>query len=495
MKIQLQKFEILVLTIISIVVFSGLYYLASLSPGLEGGMDSYNHYLIARFSWIHPKELLLDQWGKPLYNILASPFAQFGLMGVVVFNILLLIGSAWMAYFTAKKLNFNFAWIVFIFCIASPIWFDNTITGLTEPLNAFLLIWVLYLFATKRILTAAVVAGFLPFARSEGYVIIAVVGFYLLFILKNYKAFGLLLVGSISMNFVGWMVEGNPYWIYDTNPYIKYQIESTVKKENICGSGSLLHYVNSLSWVMGKVRLLFFAVGIALLTFSYFRDRKRESIRLLFYMALGVYALYFVVHSLIWYKGAMGSCGYQRVLVVIEPLAAIIMAFAFEVILSWFMKLFVGWKQRIIWVGVLIICGVVLYTPLKIYGHKYPIDISDEQKLFVEVADWYNEQGYEDRMKYFLYPYFNILADIDPKDTDHFIELWSFDIRYAPKGSIVIWDGHFGPNEGNVPLELLKNHPDFKEIKSFYPKKAFKTLNDYNFEIHVFERIGISQLE
>ena len=137
----------------------------------------------------------------------------------------------------------------------------------------------------------------------------------------------------------------------------------------------------------------------------------------------------------------------------------------------------------------------MLYTPIKIYGHKYPIDISDEQKLFVEAAKWYNAQEYEDRMKYFLYPYFNILTDIDPRDTDKFIQLWSFDADYAPVGSIVIWDGHFGPNEGNVPLELLEAHPDFKKIKSFYPEKAFKTLNDYNFEIHVFERTGDSQLK
>jgi hypothetical protein len=41
-----------------------------------------------------------------------------------------------------------------------------------------------------------------------------------------------------------------------------------------------------------------------------------------------------------------------------------------------------------------------------------------------------------------------------------------------------------------VPLEMLENHQDFTKIKSFYPEVAFKTLNDYNFEIHVFERTG-----
>lgn len=483
------------LAILSVLAFFGFYYIASLSPGVEGGMDSYNHYLIARFSWIHPKELLLDQWGKPLYNILASPFAQFGMMGVVVFNILLLIATAWVAYFTAKKLNFQFAWLAWVLCFASPIWFDNTITGLTEPLNAFLLMIVVYLFVSDRIILASIIAGFLPFARSEGYVIIAVIGFYLLFVLRNYKAFGLLLVGSVVMNFVGWMVEGNPWWIYDTNPYIKYQIESTIKKENICGSGELLHYVKSLPFVMGKTRLMLFVISLFVIVYRFVVRPKENVNRQLFFLFGGIYTLYFVVHSLIWYKGAMGSCGYQRVLVVIEPLAAIMMALSADIIVSWLTKIIRGKKQQFVWLVVLLTTGYVLYEPIKIYGHKYPIDISDEQKLFVEAAEWYNQQDYDNRMKYFLYPYFNILTDIDPKDTEHFIELWSFDHRYAPVGSIVIWDGHFGPNEGNVPLELLKEHPDFVEIKSFYPEKPFKTLNDYNFEIHVFERTGDSLLE
>ena len=476
-------------------VFCLLFYVASLSPGVEGGMDSYNHYLIARFSWLHPSELLLDQWGKPLYNILASPFAQFGMMGVITFNILLLLGTAWLAFFTAKRLHFNHAWVAFVLCLASPIWFDNTITGLTEPLNAFLLMWVFYLFTVDRVYTASIVSGFLPFARSEGFVIMAVVGFYLFFIIRNYKAFGLLLAGSVFMNFVGWIVESEPLWIYTKNPYIKYQIESTAKQENICGSGSLLHYVKSLSWVMGKPRLVLFVMGVVLVVFRYLRGVRDRTNQKLFYLALGVYGLYFAIHSWIWYKGIMGSCGYQRVLVVIEPLAAIVMALSAEAILNWLFTIFKGMKQRFVWVTVLLSSALVLYYPYKIFGHKYPIDISDEQKLFVEASDWYNQQDYDDRMKYFLYPYFNILADIDPKDHEHFIELWSFDARYAPVGSIVIWDGHFGPNEGNVPLEMLENHQDFRKIKSFYPETPFKTLNDYNFEIHVFERVDDSLLE
>jgi hypothetical protein len=487
------RIELYAISAISIVAFGLLYFLAVLSPGVEGGMDSYNHYLIARFSWQHPGELLLDQWGKPLYNILASPFAQFGLIGVEIFNILLLIGTAWVTYFTARGLNFAHAWVAFLLALASPIFFDNVISGLTEPLNAFLLITTVYLFVKDKVFAGAILAGFLPFARSEGFVIMAVVGFYLLFIRRSYKGFGLLLFGSVFMNLIGWIVEGEPFWVITSNPYIKYQVESLVEKKNICGNGDWDHYLVRLKWIIGIPRLVLFGLGTALVSLLYLRNPRDKILQKLFYLVLGIYFLYFAIHSFIWYKGIMGSCGYERVMVVIDPLAAILMAFIFELILR-FSKDILSGKWRFVFNGLLaIFFMLVLYWPWRTYGAKYPIDISDEQKLFVEAADWYNQSSYEDRMKYFLYPYFNMLTGIDPKDHDHFTEIWSFDEEYAPVGSIVIWDGHFGPNEGNVPLKLLQNHHDFRLIKSFYPPEPFKTSNNYDFEIHVFERIQKTQ--
>ncbi|MCB9241495.1 MAG: hypothetical protein H6608_10200 [Flavobacteriales bacterium] len=491
-KPTLNRTEVVGLVILSLAVISGLWYLALLSPGVEGGMDSYEHYFIARYSWKYPSKLLLDQWGKPIYNILASPFAQLGMMGVEVLNIGLFVGSAWLTWLTARALRFKYAWLAFLLALASPIFFDNVISGLTEPMCAFILMLAVWLFATERLMLGALVMGFLPYARSEGYVLMAVAGFYLLFIRGNWKAFLMLFAGSLVMNSIGWLVEGDPYWIYTSNPYIKFQRESMMKQENICGHGSWDHYLNALKWVMGKPRMILFFTGIILLFMTYVRNFRDRSHQTLFWIVLGMYALYFAVHSWIWQAGLMGSCGYERVLVVIDPLAALLMAFVLELMLRFVGSILPGrWKTLVVTLTLVATLGA-LYIPWKIYGHKYPIDISEEQKLFSEAATWYNESSYQDRKIYFLYPYFNMLTDIDPYDDAHFTKLWSFDIQYAPEGCIVIWDGHFGPNEGNVPLELLEKHHDFRKIKSFYPDKPFKTLNDYDFEIHVFERVRVT---
>jgi len=480
----------LFMLLVSIISFVYIYTLASASPGLEGGMDSYNHYIIARYAWIHPDELLLHQWGKPVYNIIASAFAQFGLLGVVVLNIIAHLGASWLAYFTARGLNFKHAFLAFFFALGSPIFFDNIISGLTEPLCALLLMVSVFLFVKDKAVLAAIVAGFLPYARSEGFVIIAVFGFYLIFISKNYKAFIALIAGSVIMNFIGWIVEGEALWIFTSNPYIKAQTEQL----NLCGHGSILHYVRTLKYTMGIIPVVFFTTGTLLVLYHYFRSIKDKTTQKLFFLVLGVYGLYFIIHSVIWYLGMMGSCGYERVLVVIAPLAAIIMAFSAQILLNWISSIGPHALRKSTWYFI-IPALYLLYIPIKTYGHKYPIDISDEQKEFVRVAEWYEKQNFQERRHYFLYPYLNILLNIDPKDTDRFIQLWSFDFDYAPKGSIVIWDGHFGPNESQLPLLDLISHPDFTLLKSFCPDPPFKTSNDYLFEIYVFERTDTTMLK
>src|SRR5689334_6797728 len=61
------------------------------STGTEGGHDTYMHYLFAKYAFKHP-EHLLHQWAKPVFTLIAAPFCQFGLTGLIVFNILLAIG-------------------------------------------------------------------------------------------------------------------------------------------------------------------------------------------------------------------------------------------------------------------------------------------------------------------------------------------------------------------------------------------------------------------
>lgn len=463
-------------------------YFSFISAGAAGGMDSYEHYLIARYSWKYP-QLFLDQWGKPLYTIIASPFAQFGFEGVVVLNILLLIATSWVSLFAARALQMKNSWLAFVAVLASPIFIDNTISGLTEPLNALMLAVVILLFASQKEMSAALISGFLPYARSEGYVILAVIGLYLLIYKRNYWATALLFVGSLVFNYLGWWLDhgpneaGDPFWVITHNPYLNFELSG----RNICGNGPLLHYIKISNYIFGRTLLVLIAIGIFFIPIRFFQKGKKSD-RLteqVFFFGWGIFCLYFAIHSAIWYLGMMGSCGLQRVMIVIIPSSALMAVYAFNELtglLNNKTKLMKG-------LGFLILAGV-LFEPFNYGKGKYPMPISEEQELFLELADWYGQQDFSGRTVYFFYPWLNVLLDIDPYDSERFIKLWSFDESWAPHGSILIWDGHFGPNECNIPLERLQTDERYRHVQSFIPKVPFKTLNDYPFEIHVYEWTG-----
>ena len=90
--------------IILVALFIFISALSLLSAGYYGGADNITHYFISRYAFRYP-HLFLNAWGRPLYTILSSPFAQGGLQGLKLFNILLGLGSAWFTYRIAKMLE------------------------------------------------------------------------------------------------------------------------------------------------------------------------------------------------------------------------------------------------------------------------------------------------------------------------------------------------------------------------------------------------------
>jgi len=57
------------------------------------------------------------------------------------------------------------------------------------------------------------------------------------------------------------------------------------------------------------------------------------------------------------------------------------------------------------------------------------------------------------------------------------------------EGEIVIWDAHFSPNEGRLPLENLMSSEGFRLIHLTRDKEPFSVLGGYLYEIYIFQRI------
>jgi len=87
-------------TIIAIILIS----LAIILDGTGGGGDSVFHYMYSKYAIEHP-ENFFNHWAKPVYTMLSCPFAQFGFIGIKLFNVLMSLISA---YFTYKHYFIKF---------------------------------------------------------------------------------------------------------------------------------------------------------------------------------------------------------------------------------------------------------------------------------------------------------------------------------------------------------------------------------------------------
>ena len=107
--------------------------------GVNGGADTFTHYKMSYYSWIH-HELFLNQWGKPVFTVLFSPIAQFGLKAVIWTNLLLIFFEAYLVLKIANQLQLKRSWLAPLLFLTCPVIFDNAVSSLTEIICALFLI-------------------------------------------------------------------------------------------------------------------------------------------------------------------------------------------------------------------------------------------------------------------------------------------------------------------------------------------------------------------
>jgi hypothetical protein len=459
-----------------------LWLLHLWSPGYRGGGDTYNHYLIAKFSWKYP-HLILDYWGKPLYNLIASPFTQLGLQGSVLLNIVCLLGSSLLVFLTAKELQLKYYFLAGIVVLFSPIFIDTTISSLTEPLCAMALMIAVFLVVKEKYVGAALVAGFLPHLRSEGLILMGVLAIFLVLKSRSWKVLVALAAGSLVFNTLGWFQTGEPFWIITNNPYIQAQLRA----ENICGVGTPFHYFWKADLTFGWVTSGLLLVSAVLIAWKHKKPKDWLSPMVLI---LALFLAYFGAHAFIWWKGMMGSCGYIRVMTVIAPLTGLLVAFGIGTFDTFAVRSIKNKGKSIVRGFVFVLFAVVILTPVRYYRHSYPIPLSEEETVFQEVNTWLKAQDFGARKKVYLNPYLSVIGDYNPYDNAERFDLYQTNVQWIEESDIVIWDAHFCPNEGQVPKETFTENDNYKLLESFKPDTVYKTLNDFEYEVLVFEKVG-----
>jgi len=456
-------------------VFILLIVLSFLSEGYYGGADNINHYFLARYSWTYPR-LFLDAWGRPIYTILASPFAQFGFQGIKVFNVILGTLSALFLMKTARILKTGQPWMAVIILVFSPLYMVMLFTAMTEILFGFLLILSVYLFFSNRYIAAAIAISFLPFARSEGYFMIAFM-FLALLMRKEWKAIVFLGFGFVFFSLAGAWQYRDLMWIIRHNPYpLVHPVYHT--------PGAFWSFFLQTDITFGAANLGLICLGMILLIAGMFcsnREKRTGNAEVLLMFLMPVLAYYFF-HSYMHFKGWAGSLGLIRVTAAVVPLASMLALYGVSGLL-----LLTGNRNWLRTTVSILIAALILFFSFKTY--KYPVPLADEEKVVKTAALWVKAEF--SPMPVLFYNDLNVpyFLDADPYNLKQRIQLWeASSLKSVPLGALYIWDSHFGPNECRIPLDSVMHDPYMKLLRVFRPEQKPMTYNDRPYEIYVFRK-------
>ncbi len=462
------------------------FFLSYFSEATYDSGDGIKHYLISRYSWKH-NNLFLDSWGKPFFTIVSSPFSQFGLLGMNIFNILCGIGSAFFAYKIAKKLKLNYSLLVIPFLLFTPCYFPTINSGLTEPFFGFILISSVYLMFVNRYFWACVLVSFLPFVRADGNMILPLF-FIILIYRRKILLSPLLAFGTFIYSIIGYFYYNDFFWIINQNVY-------NGANSDIYGSGGLFHFVANHNFIWGTTLGLLFIVGLIAIIFYGVRtiknkETKKSQLPEELFLIYGSFTIYFVAHSIVYWIG-FNSLGLLLVIAGIIPCSALICLRGLNFIMNPFFK-----EKKIL---EFIIIGIILFLVIRSpFKHDYfPYKLGQEETVIKEAGDWFKKSQLTHQKVYYLYPFLADMLNLDSFNPDKVVELWGlypaikeWGISVVPDSSIIFWDAHFGPNECRIPLNTIMNDPNFELIKSFKPKTVFTTLGGYPFEVNVFMKLN-----
>ncbi|MCX6290585.1 MAG: hypothetical protein NT126_02320 [Bacteroidetes bacterium] len=435
-----------------------------------GGGDSSMHMLMSKFSFRHP-ELFLNHWGKPFFILCTSVFAQFGFFGMSVFNSLCSLFTAYLVYLIAKELDFENAWLSIVFSLFAPVYFVVIFSGLTEVFFCFIFVLSIFLVIKKKYFLSALIVSFLPFIRSEGYLLLPLFVMVLAY-RKQMKMIPFMLTGSIVYSLAGGMYYHDFLWTVHQNPY------AGVK--NMYGSGSLFFFIGKNEYIFGTALVVLMLMGVSSFWIrkkqNYF-NRVRTEERVLL---VGGFLIYFVAHSVFWWKGWFGSDGLIRVMAAVTPLLSLLALRGANAMLSF------KDSKRI----KMIVVILVIVMPFK--QHRFPRHWDYEEATLHQAFTRIRENGLMEKKIVYSHPYAVYESGKDPFDSKSSADFFSLNPKEpessVASGDLVIWDSHFGPAEGRIPLARLRENKNFRLLNSFQSLKDETPKDKGIFEVYVFQK-------
>jgi hypothetical protein len=415
--------------------------------------DSIDHYFFARYAFEHPMNFL-NSWAKPVFVFCALPFAQFGFIGIKIFNVLTALFTAWLMFLSLRKMECKLAWLSTVFLFASPLYFILMFSGLTEYLFAFFLVAGIYLFVNKHFWVAVVLLSFLPFVRSEGLLILPCILLYLA-VKGKWKIMPAIISGHIFFGILGWIFKGDFLWMFTENAYSSYS--------NEYGTGNWNHFFIQLNYVIGTPLYFLFGIGFLVYFLGLFFKKFRfvSFLPERYILVLLSFLVFFCAHIIFWKFGMYHSMGLKRVMNCVVPLIILIVIHGLEMIFALSNKYkFPFSKILVILFGLMVLIFPFTGNHAAINVYK-DLALQADQKQIIKLVEKLKLQfpAMKQNMIYCSHPYIHLLLDMDPFDHNHIRSVGSFpSITIMGDSDLIIWDCSFAEHEDGVALELLENN-------------------------------------
>jgi hypothetical protein len=473
-------------------LFSGLSaYLASTSESdLEA--DATTHFLMARYA-LKEHHYLTDVWGRPLCTAVYALPARIGTVEQGRFatrltSLAMALIVAAVTYLIAKRQGFRRPALVWLLLLAQPVFFLHSFSELTEIPFAIVLMLAFLAYQRKQWLAMAALTGLLPLGRPEGFGFIVMAAAALL-AHRRARWLWILPLPFLAWTYAGWFIEATapsmpplpwyrwlfnarwPTWVFRRWPY-SYQ--------SMYGRGFPLSFVGRLPVLVGPLIFPFTLVGLALELrwllperrasgwIAWLRGLSHER-RCEFWIVLIPLSI-LIVHSILWWRGKMGSNGELRYLVIVGPFFAIAGARGWEWIWTRF-----DWKAPLLWAGV----AALLPASVNKFYKVVPLKLYEEGIVARDVARWYGSDAALRRdfpriMPTMQQVYFYM--DLSQTDKQRTLQAMKPLVEEAPPGTLMVWDPIYGQHNSNSEL---CNTPEEIEEAGWIPYRRFACADKY----------------
>ncbi len=444
---QLVNKQLLFISVAYLFISGSILFLFN---GTGNEADSINHYLYAKYAPVHPN-LYFNHWAKPLFTLIASPFTQFGFLGIKVFNIICGLISSLLIYKISSGLKLQNPLLAPLFYFIFPLSFLTNFSGLTEPLFAVFLSFSIYFLLQKRFLLTAILISFTPFIRSEGLLFIILFASY--FVYKGkFKSLMLLGTGHLIYAVIGTFFDNEFLWVFSKIPYANL--------ESFYGNGTLFHFADKLIYITGVPLLVFFTLGLLRRFLPKFNLPKNEVLDLL---VIG-FVFFFLAHTIFWYLGVFNSMGLERVFAAVTPLMAIICLYGFN-LLEFIQQKWI--KKTLKFVSVSYIVLFIFSSSPASINWKKEMNLSRAQLNANMVADFISNSDLLVNRLVYTDPFLSEALQIDPFDINKRLILSKEAIPLLKSGDLVIWDNWHAVIDYAVNLNQLINQEGLIIIKEF----------------------------